>query len=149
MVNIRETICEDELVEQILVALLENYETLVDMLIYGIKLPNLNGIIGILFHDESKKEIHRDKGWKGINLKPKRSCNFCRNQNHWMWNCIQLLNKIKQRATKHDWKQMHQKATMNLLESRSKKEINNFQDHQFNWTTTSHKHLRAQPCWAE
>jgi hypothetical protein len=62
LVNIGETICEDELVEQILVALLENYETLVNMLIYGIKLPNLNEIIEILFHDEAKKEIHRDKG---------------------------------------------------------------------------------------
>lgn len=149
MVNIGETIYEDELVEQILVALLENYEALVNMLIYGIKLTNLNGIIGILLHVETKKEIHRDKGWKGINLKQERSCNFCRNQNHWMWNCIQLLNKIKQHATKHDWKQMRQKATMNLLESRSEKEKKNFQDHQFNWTTTNHKHLRAQPCWVE
>lgn len=146
MVNIGETICEDALVEQILVTLLENYEALVNMLIYGIKLPNLNGIIGISFHDEAKKKIHRDKCWKGINLKQARSCNFCRNQNHWMQNCIQLLNKIKQCVTKHDWKQMHQKATMNLLESRSKKEMNNFQDHRFNWTTASHKHLRAQPC---
>jgi hypothetical protein len=62
LVNIGETICEDELVEQILVTLLENYKALVNMLIYGIKLPNLNGIIGILFHNEAKKEIHRDKG---------------------------------------------------------------------------------------
>jgi hypothetical protein len=106
----------------------------------------LNGIIVILFHDEAKKEIHRGKGWKGINLKQERSCNFCTNQNHCLWNCIQLLNKIKLHATKHDWKQMHQKATMNLLESRSEKEINDFQYHQFNWTIASHKHLRAQPC---
>jgi hypothetical protein len=61
LVNIGETICEDALVEQILVTLLENYEALVNMLIYGIKLPNLNGIIGISFHDEAKKKIHRDK----------------------------------------------------------------------------------------
>jgi hypothetical protein len=58
---IREVVPKKDLVEHILNFLPKSMESLSNILLYWSKLPTLNDLIGILLHDEAKKELKGKK----------------------------------------------------------------------------------------
>ncbi len=61
LVNIGKVVCEKDLMEQILNFLPKNMESLSNILLYWFEFPTFNDLIGILLHDEAKKELRRKR----------------------------------------------------------------------------------------
>lgn len=145
LANIKETIVEKDLIEQILNSLLDKMESLSIALIYHFDLPTLNDLIGIFLHDEVKKELRGKKTKnevflsstsstklncislirtcvRGLAIKHKGNYNFYKNPNYWMQSCVELLNKIN---AKHECF----KNLVNRIEEGNDKEVDHFHDY--------------------